>query len=496
MDILNIDLIKTFFVGFFLVAFFQQKNIIDAEELHMNFIGRDEEQKAINYLLREHDKYQGCVVYGRRRLGKTELLKHCLTDKGIPCIFFQCTQTNESTNVRELTALVAEALALKHLHFDSFSEAIDFLFEYSKTKEIYVVIDEYPYIRKIIDGLDSKIQKIIDKHQAIAKIKLFLSGSSIATMEALQSESSALYRRFQLSILIKEMDYLDSAKFYPSFSSEDKVVLYSAFGGVPYYNEQINPSLSVKENIIILLSGRFSHLLDEITVNMKEELTKINNANQVFSAIALGAFHYTDILQKAGLPNSSALYDTLETLTKMDLIECVSPINDKNNKKKSGYRISDSSIAFYYRYIFNKTSQRLILDDDTFYDLFIKEDFMSYLVPHKFEKIAKQFLTRMNKKEQLKPLLIDLGTYWYDDATNKKNGQFDIVGKTFDGYVFYEAKFTNKALSTASMNEEIKQVDDSGLNAVAYGFISKNGFEEKNDKYQLYDLNDLYMPNI
>ena len=80
-------------------------------------------------------------------------------------------------------------------------------------------------------------------------------------------------------------------------------MLYAAFGGVPYYNKQINDKLSVKDNIIRLLSGQFSHLLSEVTSNIKEELTKVNNAYSVFSSIAMGAFHYSDILSKSGIKN-------------------------------------------------------------------------------------------------------------------------------------------------------------------------------------------------
>lgn len=458
----------------------------------MKFIGREKEQKAIDDFLNGHDSYRGCLIYGRRRLGKTELLKHCLLNRGIPCIFFQSKQSNEKNNVYELAALISKELNLPNIRFNSFADAIDFLFGYAAKEEIYLVIDEYSYIRKIVEGLDSEIQEIIDKYQNTSKIKFFLSGSSISIMESIQSESNPLYRRFSLCILLKEMDYYDSAKFYPSFSNEDKIALYSAFGGVPYYNKQIDCSLSVKDNIIKLLSGDFSHLLEEITTNVKEELTKINNANQVFAAIANGAFHYSDILGKANLKNSSALYDSLETLTKMDLVEYVCPINDKGNKKKSGYRITDNPLAFYYRYIFNRKSQREMMNENDFFDVFIKDDFFSYYVPIKFETVAKQYLIRMNKSGKLKPILFDLGTYWFDDPLNKKNGQFDVVGECADGYVFYEVKYTNKPLSKSAIEEEITQVKACGLKAIAYGFFSKSGFENGITGYQLYDLTELF----
>lgn len=458
----------------------------------MDFIGRTEEQKVINDLLSLEDKFQSCLLYGRRRLGKTELLKHVLLKKGKPCIFFQCSQGSEVGNTLNLTSLIKEVLNVSYLSFNSFVEALEYLFKYSCQRELYVVIDEYPYINKLVEGLDSKIQFLIDKYHNDSKMKFFLSGSSISTMEGILSESNPLYRRFNLSILLKEMDYFDSSKFYPLFSLDDKVRLYTAFGGVPFYNGQINEKLTVEENIIKLLSGKFSRLLDDITINIKEELTKINNANQIFMAIAKGAFHYTDILTNSNLKNSSALYDTLDILVKMDLIEYVCPINDKLNKRKSGYRIVDNTINFYYRYLYNKNSEREVMNEFVFYNSFIKDDFSNYLVPKMFERISRDFLVRLNRNNKLDPFLIDIGKYWYDDPVNKTNGEFDVVGKTMDGYVFYEVKYTNKPLDIIAMDSKIKQINMTNLKPVKYGFISKNGFEKQDNEYQLYTLKDLY----
>ena len=458
----------------------------------MDFYGRKEEQKAINYLLNQNN-FQSGILYGRRRLGKTELLKHCFENSNKVNIIYQCNQESEKSNIDDLTFLICEKLGVKNISFNSFIDCIDYLFDYSINNEFLFAIDEYPYIRKLVDGLDSKIQRLIDKYQSKTSIKFFLLGSSISIMEAIQSEKNPLYRRFNLSILLKEMDYYDSQLFYPNFSNEDKVRLYAAFGGVPFYNKQINPNLSVKENIILLLSGQFSHLLDEITVNIKEELTKIGNAYGVFSAIADGAFHYSDILAKTHINTSSSLYDTLEVLTKMDLVENISPINDKNNKKKSGYVLTDNATFFYYHFIYHRLSSQKILSDEAFYDTFIKDDFENNIVPAIFEKIAKQYLIRQNKKGIFNPLLLDIGTYWYDNPIEKKNGQFDVVANTEKGYIIYEVKFTNAPIDNRIIKEEIDQISKTNLNVYKYGFVSKSGFKVKsNNDYILIDLDEIF----
>ncbi len=458
----------------------------------MSFYGRENEQSALNYIINK-DKFGSGLIYGRRRLGKTELLKHCFSHSNKPFIIYQCNQETEISNISDLTKVIKEILGLKNIAFNTFVDAIEYLFIYAIDDELLFAIDEYPYIRKIISGLDSKIQRIIDEYQNKSKIKFFILGSSISTMEDIQRENNPLYRRFELTLLLKEMDYYDSQKFYSNFSNEDKVMLYAAFGGVPYYNKQINDQLSVKENIIKLLSGQFSHLLSEVTSNIKEELTKVNNAYSVFSAIATGAFHYSDILSKSGIKTSTSLYDTLEILEKMDLINYVCPINDKNNKKKSGYRITDSAVCFYYRYIYHNLSFKNIISDDLFYEKYIINDFMRIDVPKAFEKIAKEYLIRKNKKGLIDPILEDIGTYWYDNPKEKKNGQFDLVTKSSIGYTFYEVKFTNSRIDNRVVNEEIEQLKKTSIYPAKLGFVSKSGFNITNDNdYVLITLDDIY----
>lgn len=459
----------------------------------MEFIERKEEIEIIENILSKKG-YQGCLIYGKRRMGKTELVKHCLMNKNVPLIMYQCKETSEKDNIDQLTNLIKLVLNVDHIAFENFIEAIDYIFDYAKTHEVYFVLDEYPYIRQTIDGCDSKLQEIIDSHALNSNIKFFILGSSISAMEEIQEHSNPLYMRFNSSILLKQMDYYDSSFFYPSFSLEDKVRLYAAFGGVPYYNAQIDEHLSVKENIIRILSGRFANLKDFLEIYLKSELRKINSANAVFEAIALGAFHFSDILSKSHIDSTALLSNVLQKLIQMDLIEYITPINDKNNKHKGGYRISDFCAKFYYNFIYKNESAHNILNDFAFYENFIEKEFEKTTVPLCFETIAKQYLIKENKKGNLSPFLIDIGTYWYDNPQEKKNGQFDVVGKCNDGYISYECKFQNAPITDKIINEEIFQISMTNLKPIKYGFFSKSGFNiSDNDSYLLYNLADLYL---
>ena len=458
----------------------------------MEFIGREQEQKAIQKLL-DSKGYQAGILYGRRRRGKTELIKHVLSNNSMPFIRYQCKESSEEDNAQLLTEQIRSALNIPYLYFNHFMDAVSFLFEYSKDHSLCLVLDEYPYIRGLIKGCDSQLQNIIDKHARSCNLKFFLLGSSIQTREDIQSQHSSLYRRFHLSLLLKQRDYFDSAKFYPSFSLEDKVKLYAAFGGVPFYNAQINEKDTVKENIIRLITGKFSGLNDFFDTYLKQEIRKVNNANLVFDSIATGAFHYSDILAKSKMESSPLLNNILQKLRKRDLIEYIPPINAKEDKKKSGYKLSDSCLRFYYHYLTRNESSRAILSEEAFYDQIIEKDFNRSFVPKAFEEIAKQYLIRRNQKGALNPRLFDIGTYWYDNPKEKKNGQFDVVGKAKEGYVFYECKYTEDPINDSIIQEEIKQVEETTLKPVQYGFISKSGFRLKEKyPYQFITLEDRY----
>lgn len=114
-----------------------------------------------------------------------------------------------------------------------------------------LVLDEYPYLREVVKEMDSIIQKLIDKNRNWSKIKLILCGSYIDIMKSLVAHDNPLYGRFDYILELKPMNYYESQLFYNDYSLEDKVKIYSVFGGIPYYNRLINTKLTVKENIIV-----------------------------------------------------------------------------------------------------------------------------------------------------------------------------------------------------------------------------------------------------
>ncbi len=456
------------------------------------FYGREAERKRLNTIFRS-DGQMISLIYGRRRIGKSELIKQVLKETDIKSIYYECKQTTEQNNVDSLSDLIGEAFDFPKPAFSNMEKLLQFLFERSESEPLILVLDEYPYLRENSKGLDSVIQSVIDRYKDISNMKLIICGSYVDTMKALLAKQNPLYGRIDLTIDLKPMDYYDSALFYSDFSSEDKVRLFSVFGGIPYYNRLIDPKKSVRENIIDLIASPGARLENEVSMYLNSEISKITNANEVFEALAKGFSKYKDILDQSNVSSGPALVDILDKLIRMDVVSKEAPINDENNRKKSGYFISDNLSLFYYKYIFRNMSRLNIMDPDVFYDKYIADDLETKYIPKIFENICKQYLIIRNRKGLMDEIFEKIGKYYYDDPVERKNGEFDIVTLDDKGYIFYEAKFRKDPVTESMIQNEIDQVKQTGLECYKYGFFSRSGFIcNKGPDRILIELDELY----
>ncbi len=457
------------------------------------FVGRKEEIEVLaNYL--ENDRQENIIIYGRRRIGKSELVKETLRKIEVPYIFYQAKETTIQDNVESLSRIISAHFNLGPVYFTSFEDIYGYLFK-KATQPFVLVLDEYPYLRNLDKGLDSVLQAKIDYFKTTSKLKIVLLGSYIDVMEKLNQSDTPLYGRISKMMFITQMNYQEASLFYNFCDIETKVQYFSVFGGMPYYNSLINPEKSFAENVVDLVISKNSILSDFIDLTLSKELRKINHAHSVFTAIALGYRKYNDIFnQLSNSIKSSQLTPILDSLIAMDLIQKTTPINEAENSKKTFYEIKDPFISFYYKYIFRHMSEKTIMDGMTFYKVIIEKDFHEQFVPKMFERIVKEYLIIENKKGHIQPPLLKIGKYWYDNPKDKINGEFHVVSKDKNGYIIYEVKYRKSKLTNRMIQEEIDQLSKCNVSYYKLGFISKSGFESEDNRnsYYLRDLKDLY----
>lgn len=231
----------------------------------LNFYGRKSELQTLTAFYANASTNLG-VIYGRRRVGKSLLIKESLKRSGLPFIYLACKQTSEENNLRQMMSLLGLKLGIPPLAVDKFEDAVDFLFKFCKSDATVLVLDEYPFLRDLIPGFDNILQALVDRYKGESKLKIILCGSRIDVMKGMLAYKGPLYGRSSFVVNLHPMDYYESADFYSSYSNEEKIRIYSVLGGIPYYNSLIDPSISVEENIIRLFLLPEAILSNEVTL--------------------------------------------------------------------------------------------------------------------------------------------------------------------------------------------------------------------------------------
>lgn len=460
----------------------------------MILYGRKEEMRLLEENARA-DGFRLVTMYGRRRVGKSYLLHYLKENLKIRSLYFQCADSSEQDNARSFSKELNSSLGLPLASSLSFIDLIRMVFVLSKHEKIVLMIDEYPFLKKRIPGLDSLLSKAIAEYPD-ANLTLVLTGSYIGEMLETSANDGALRGRNLTSIFIKPLPYNDIAAFFPNYSPEEKMTLYAVFGGIPYYAAKIDPTLSAEGNIIKLFLSTSTDMRDEPGELLKE-IAKVDGAKEVLNAIAMGKHSFSDIYGETSYKNTAALSFTLNQLLTMGYLEHNKILSEKAKELRGYYYyIADGFLSFYFALLKPNLSSIGLLSPQDFFSALIRDKLETAFVPKRFEFLAREFLSERNLKKENPHLLTRL-----EEAVYNRPGisrQFDARGVSVDGDIYYECKYTRDPISA----KEITYVEDSlklcELPYVSLGFFAKNGFDEKakamikNKGYEAYTLNDLY----
>ncbi len=452
------------------------------------FIERKEELKILEREFSKAEK-SAILIYGKRRVGKSTLIIEAAKSfNGVVINHIAAEGASYEICLDMLSYSITKALSLPEIKFSSILD----IFEYLNTRKekILLVIDEYQYLKDSLPAklMDSYIQIAIDRLND--NIKLVLCGSYITIMRELMEEENPLFGRFSSIIHLKPFDYYSSSLFFPNSTVRDKIALYSIFGGSPYILSLIDSSLSLEDNIKELFLKENSPVRVHIENILFKELKKAFDIG-ILEIIGNGKKKYSEIATKIDVKKTGNLDKQLKKLIDADVIEKVSPINRKDDKKKAFYTISDNLLRFYFSFIFMNRGRIQLLGVDRYFEAFIKRSLNTF-ISYRFEGIVCEYLARMVKKGKY-PTALNIGTYWYDDPKNKVNGEFDCVLEETDGYSFYEAKYYENPLSEKQCNQEAEQVMAIlDMSNKRIGFVSASGFDFESDKYELITGDDLF----
>jgi len=439
----------------------------------MEFVDREEELKYLN----EEYKRPGSafiVIYGRRRIGKTRLIKEFMRDKN--GVYFLATEEDEKDNLRFFQEILYEKLAIPLLApgknltwYDLF-----YILKNTRFKEKFVVaIDEFQYLVRKNSSITSVFQKIWDELLKDENFFLILCGSSLSLMEKeVLSYSSPLYGRRTGQIKLKPISFEDFKKVYNE-SALNPVELYSLVGGVPKYMEL----LSVEGDIYRTIERNFlntnSFFFEEPYFLLGQEVKEIGTYFSLMKTIAMGNRKLGKIATIMEVAQHKLSY-YLSRLVDIDLLEREVPVTERSpEKSKSGlYRIKDYFLDFWFKYVYPYRSYIEIGQTGFVIDM-VKKTFKEKHVSFVYEDICREKVLKMNLKGELPVVASRVGRWW-----NGKD-EIDIVGVDAENRVVLlgECKYTG---SQADVDLYYKLVEKSRkLNVIErplYIFYSLSGF--------------------
>ena len=436
------------------------------------FIGRASELAKLEEIFAS-DGFEFGVVYGRRRIGKSTLLKKFIQHK--PALYLVANEKKLELNLESFAKEIGGFTKQTRLKFSSVSDMLEYLFESVKSKTV-IIIDEFTYLAGVEKAVFSELQNAIDKYKDTSKLKLIISGSHVGMVEDMLTYQKPLYARKTFAIKLKEFDYYEAALFYPRYSYDDKIRAYAVCGGVPYYLSLMDDFKTLKENIIEMFVRSHAYLENELEFLFQTEFRNKANYSSVLQAVANGKTKLNEISQFSHI-NDTAKTDTfLKPLIGMGIVEKENAFGDKAGRRTI-YKLKNNLVNFMYSFIEENRSAHGLLAPEDFYSIIIKPGFDEY-VAFIFEDICKQFLSRRNKLPITGEKVLEIGRYWLNDRETKTQIEIDICAKTTAGYIIYECKWQNAKIDMSVMRgleEKGKKIPDFEVTSV--GAFSRSGFE-------------------
>ncbi len=403
------------------------------------------------------DEFQMVVLYGRRRIGKTELMNEFMHRQNCKCVSFTASEQSENELLSIMTETVLTELAPDMngiVEFPNFEKLFEFIGNKAADERIVFFIDEYPYLAKQCTSIQSVLQKVIDNNWKKTKLFFCLCGSLIAFMkDEILAEAAPLHGRATLELKLQPFNYRDTAEFVQKYSFEEKAIVYGLTNGVAKYIEQFDDTKTLEQNIIdeyFAFGGYFTE--EQVKTIVSSERQNPALYSSIVSAIATGHTRNNEISGCVGMDDISY---PLKMLQKAEIIE-------KRIANKPYYVLNDSMLIFWYKYVNRAVSLINVGKGEKYYYSSVADklhDFMGNV----FEKMCKEFLL-MKVGENDFPIITEIDNFQktiVDENGKQKQIEADIIGKTGkDILVIGECKF---------MNEKIdKEIFDSFLEKAHY----------------------------
>ena len=439
------------------------------------FVDRRKELEFLERKWREKGP-QLIVIYGRRRVGKTFLLKEFL--KGKRGVYVLLTGDSIKENIKVMKEAFARLTGKSY--FTRLEVGLEELFRLLKEEvrgeKVAVVLDEFQYLTQLDPGVLTILQRVWDEVLKDSEIFLVLCGSSIGMMEKLLEYKSPIYGRRTGQWKVEAFTIDGIVEMFPHKDFEEIVKIYAVFGGVPYYLSLIDRNVSVEENIKRKILTKGEVLYEEPEFLLREEFREPRVYKLILKYIALGYATLGELVSVTGFDRGN-ISRYLETLEAMGLLGYELPYG---KRKRGRYYIRDMFFNFWFRYVYpNKGDLEVGMVEEVFRKI-LKT--LNTYYGHAFERLVI---------DMLRQKLIDFGhttvsRWWH------KGEEVDAIAVGNKVAVAIEVKWKELTREEAerTLKELRRKTRRIGLNKEIKHYVIAKKVEGKEELNAL-DLEDL-----
>lgn len=425
--------------------------------MEKKFIDRQEELARLEELYNQKQS-QLIVTYGRRRVGKSALLRHFCDGKK-KYIFFTGRKGENQNDLSErflksLSDFFEDPLIAK-LKITDWKEIFDLIDAKQSKEKLIVVLDEFQWICPVKSTLISALQEYWDrKKDDDKKIFLVLCGSIISFMEKkVLSEKSPLYGRRTFSFELEPMSFSSARLFFPKMDITEQAEVIITLGGIPSYLELIQQKDSFAQNINKLALTKNGYLVDEILFILREQLKVPKRYYVLLKILSEKNATRNELSKEAGISNSGTLNLYIKNLLDMHLIKETIPITKGETSKSVRYAIWDEFLRFYFNFILPNEERIRLNDDDWLFDSIIAPRWEGFC-GRSFELFCVKNIKSIISSLGIKDVFLRSGSFWQVKTKEKEGVQIDMVIERTDNVThLIECKWSSGKIGTSIIGE-------------------------------------------
>jgi uncharacterized protein len=439
-------------------------------------------------------------LWGRRRVGKTELLNHFA--EGKRAFYFEATDATQRTqlhNLSEELAAVSGNALYREAPFPTWNAALEAIAQYVGDEQTLVVLDEFQFLAAAQRELATLLNTWLRKTGRHLPVLFVVAGSEVGFFRE-EVLAGQLYGRRTGQLPVRPFSHADGALFVPGYSPDDKVRTYAVCGGMPYYLVTFSDARPLQDNILRNILYRGGLLHEEAELLLRQELPDPLNYFSVLEAVARSATRTSQIAAKTGL-EVPQVSQTLRTLERLELVEQRRPATAGPTSTKTSWAILDGFLNFHFRFVEPYRSRLRTRDDaERHLHATVLPQLDHFVSKPAWELICQQHLLRAEDAKSV-------GAWWGRvrvEARRTEEREVDAVAINRDGKVtaLGSCKWTNAPLARSEeqflsrMEAHIPGADD----VQCHYFYSRSGFDDgllrlaqaDPDRYKLFTPADLF----